>query len=110
MSSIVLPDLHAPLAAWVDLYASLTLKIFPCRGKQPLFPSAHPPGDPPGEISDSGADIRHGTPCRDPDRIKRRIGRFLRFTFGPHQPIRATGTHDRRDAPPSDGVDLFGAE
>jgi hypothetical protein len=46
MPTCVLPDLQAPLAAWVDLYASLGWRLFPCRGKVPLFPTAHPPGDP----------------------------------------------------------------
>src|ERR1044071_561096 len=46
MTSIVLPDLNAPRAEWVDCYAGLGWKLFPCRGKVPLFPVAHPDGDP----------------------------------------------------------------
>src|SRR6185503_16505622 len=40
------PHDTAPLVDWAQWYAAQGWPVFPCRGKHPAIPSAHPPGDP----------------------------------------------------------------
>jgi hypothetical protein len=46
MPVIAVPTPDAPLIEWARFYSALGWPIFPCRGKMPALPSAHPPADP----------------------------------------------------------------
>src|SRR5450755_3802810 len=67
----------------------------------------HTFGQTPRKIADPRADIRDGRALADVQSIERVVRMFFRLALGPDEPVRATGSHDLRDAAVRDRMNIL---